>query len=255
MWKGVLRVGKLSVPATLHAAVEDAAVHFHLLHDEDGARVRQRLVNPVTGETRSDGEVHKGFEISPGSFVMLTEHELASVSPEPSRDIRLHSFVPRKAIGPAWYDRPYYLLPDGQEEGYFALARALENREEAGIAHWVMRKKAYHGAVMPHGAHLVVVTLRTIDEVLKAPKVEPMHRAADSRELTMAEQLVAALGGDFVPEEFEDEHRARVRALIEAKARGKKPKMPRAPRRAPQKSLSAALEASLAHVNQERKSA
>ncbi len=255
MWKGVLRIGKLSVPTTLHAAVEDAAVHFHLLHDEDGARVRQRLVNPVTGETRSDGEVHRGFETSPGSFVMLTEEELTSLSPEPSRDIRVHSFVPISAIGPAWYDRPYYLLPDGQEEHYFALATALQNRREAGIAHWVMRKKQYHGAVIPHGAHLVAVTLRMLDEVLKAPKVEPLQRAADSRELTMAEQLVAALSGDFVPDQFEDEHRARVRALIEAKARGKKPRLPRAPRRAPQKSLSAALEASLAHVNKERKSA
>lgn len=255
MWKGVLRVGKLSVPTTLHAAVEDAAVHFHLLHDEDATRVRQRLVNPVTGETRSDGEVHKGFEISAGSFVMLDEGELASLSLEPSRDIRLHSFVPRSAIGPAWYDRPYYLLPDGQEEGYFALATALSNREEAGIAHWVMRKKQYHGAVVSQGGHLVVVTLRTIDEVLKAPKVEPMHRAADAREIAMAEQLVEALSGDFAPEDFADEHRARVRALIEAKARGEKPKTPRAPRRAPQKSLSGALEASLAHVNKEKKSA
>jgi DNA end-binding protein Ku len=255
MWKGVLRVGKLSVPTTLHAAVEDVAAHFHLLHDDDGARVRQRLVNPVTGETRSDGEVHKGFEISPGSFVMLGDDELASLLPEPSRDIRLHSFVPRSAIGPAWYDRPYYLLPDGQEEGYFALAKALENRGEAGIAHWVMRKKQYHGAVMPRGAHLMVVTLRTIEQVLKAPKVEPMHRAADAREISMAEQLVDALTRDFVPEEFEDAHRWRVRALIDAKARGKKPKVPRAPRRAQHKSLSAALEASLARVNKERKSA
>jgi DNA end-binding protein Ku len=255
MWKGVLRVGKLSLPTTLHAAVEDAAVHFHLLHDEDGVRVRQRLVNPVTGERRSDGEVHKGFEIASGSFVMFTEEELASLEPEPSRDIRFHSFVPRSAIGPAWYDRPYYLLPDGQEEGYFALAKILASRGEAGIAHWVMRKKQYHGAVVPHGDHLVVVTLRTIDEVLKAPKVEPIHRAADARELAMAEQLVTALSGDFAPEEFEDQHRSRVRALVEAKARGKKPKTPRVPGRAPQKSLSAALEASLAHVNKERKSA
>lgn len=255
MWKGVLRVGKLSVPTTLHAAVEDVAVHFHLLHDEDGIRVRQRLVNPVTGETRSDGEVHKGFEIAPGSFVVLTEDELRSLAPEPSREIRFHSFVPRSAVGPAWYDRPYYLLPDGQEESYLALKTALEKRREVGVAHWVMRKIQYRGAVLPHGEHLVIVTLRTIDEVVKPPKVEPMQRAAEARELSMAEQLVQALSGDFAPEDYEDEHRDRVRALVEAKARGRTPKKARAPRRPPARSLSAALEASIARVNKERKSA
>ncbi|HVW26046.1 MAG TPA: Ku protein [Polyangiaceae bacterium] len=255
MWKGVLRVGKLSVPTTLHAAVEDVAVHFHLLHDEDGIRVRQRLVNPVTGETRSGGEVHKGFEIAPGSFVLLTEDELRSLEPEPSREIRFHGFVPRSAIGPAWYDRPYYLLPDGQEESYAALKTALEKRGEVGVAHWVMRKIRYHGAVLPHGEHLVIVTLRTIDEVVKPPKVEPTQRAAEARELSMAEQLVQALSGDFLPEDYEDEHRDRVRALVEAKARGRTPKKAIAPRRAPERSLSAALEASIARVNKERKSA
>jgi DNA end-binding protein Ku len=255
MWKGVLRVGKLSVPTTLHAAVEDVAVHFHLLHDEDEVRVRQRLVNPATNEARSDGEVHKGYELKPGTFVLLTDDELAKLEPEASRDIQLHSFVPRGAVGPAWYDRPYYLAPDGEAESYFALVKALRDGERVGIAHWVMRKKQYHGAVTAHGDHLVVVTLRTIDEVLKAPKVEPMSRAADARELKMAEQLVEALSGEFDPAEYSDGHRERVRALIEAKSHGKKPKAVKAPRRPPQKSLSDALAASLKNVNKERKSA
>jgi DNA end-binding protein Ku len=255
MWKGVLRLGKLSVPTTLHAAVEDVAVHFHLLHQKDDARVRQRLVNPATNEARSDGEVHKGYEVKPGTFVMLDEKELAALEPDPSRDILLHSFVPPSAIGPAWFDRPYYLAPDGVAEPYFALVSALQNRDQVGIAHWTMRKKQYHGAVTAHGDHLVLVTLRTLDEVLKAPKVEPMQRAADARELTMAEQLVSALSGEFDPTEYTDQHRERVRALIEAKAHGKKPKPAKVARRAPQKSLSAALEASVKHVNKERKSA
>ena len=255
MWKGVLRIAKLSVPVTVHAAVEDAAVHFHLLHEADGARVHQRMVNPVTGEARSDGEVHRGFEVSPGTFVLLTDEELGSLEPEASRDVVLHSCVPRAAIEPAWYDRPYYLAPDGNSESYHALREALAAKDAVGIAHWVMRKRQYHGAIVPHGDQLLAVTLRTLDEVLKAPKVEPMQRAACGRELAMAEQLVEALAGDFVPDEYEDEHRARVRALIEAKAHGRKPAKAKAPRRVPQRSLGDALEASLVRVNKERKSA
>ncbi len=255
MWKGVLRLGKLSVATTLHAAVEDRAVHFHLLHDDDQVRVRQRLVNPATGETQSDGDVHRGYEVERGTYVLFTDAELSSLEPEASRDIRLHSFVPQKALGAVWYERPYYLAPDGQADAYFALAEALKNRGLAGIAHWVMRKKQYHGAVLPHGDHLAMVTLRPLDEVLKPPKVEPLHRAADARELSMAEQLVSALSGKFDPTEFSDEHRARVSALIEAKARGKKPKAAKPSRRPAPKSLSAALAASLKTIHKEQKSA
>jgi len=118
-----------------------------------------------------------------------------------------------------------------------------------------MRKREYHGAVMPHDGHLALVTLRTVDEVLHAPKVEPMHRAADARELSMAEHLVSALEGDFNPEEFSDTHRQRVLDFIHAKAHGKKPKLAKAPRHRPTKSLSSALAASLEHVQKERKSA
>jgi DNA end-binding protein Ku len=255
MWKGVLRIGELRVPATLHAAVEDVAVHFHLLHDEDKVRVRQRMVNSVTGKERADGDIHKGYEVEPGAFVFLSEKELASLEPEASRDIEVHSFVPRAAIDNAWYDRPYYLAPAEKADAYFALAKALRDSSRAGVAHWVMRKRSYHGAVIVHDEHLVIVTLKTNDEVLRAPKVEPARRAADARELSMAEHLVSALSGHFDATDFKDEHRARVRALIEAKAHGKKLKPVKAPARRATKSLSSALEASLKHVEKERKSA
>jgi DNA end-binding protein Ku len=226
-----------------------------MLHAEDEVRVRQRMVNPVSGETRQGGEIHKGYEIEPGTFVLLDEDELAAMEPEASRDIEVQSFVPRAAVEAAWYERPYFLAPAAKPEAYFALAGALEHQGRIGLARWVMRKRRYYGAVMPHGGHLALVTLRTVDQVLRAPKVEPMHRAADARELAMAEHLVSALAGKFEPEEFSDTHRQRVLDFIHAKAHGKKPKLAKAPRHRPTKSLSAALAASLEHVQKERKSA
>jgi DNA end-binding protein Ku len=255
IWKGVLRIGKLSVPTTLHAAIEDAGVHFHMLHATDEVRVRERMVNPATGETREDGQIRKGYEIEPGAFVLLDEDELAGLVPEASRDIEIHSCVPKGAIGAAWYERPYFLAPAANREAYFALAAALEHEERIGVARWVMRKRRYNGAVMAHDGHLALVTLRSQGEVLRAPRVEPMHRAADARELAMAEHLVSALAGKFDPSEFSDTHRERVLDFIHAKARGKKPKLAKAPRHRPMKSLTAALAASLEHVQKERKSA
>ena len=105
MWKGVLRVGEQSVPVKLYAAVEDADVHFNLLHDTDGAHVEQRLVHPETGEAVPTDQVHKGFELERGTFVMLEPEEIAGLAPPAARDVELSAFVPDSAIAPAWFER------------------------------------------------------------------------------------------------------------------------------------------------------
>ena len=69
----------------------------------------------------------------------------------------------------------------------------------------------------------------------------------------MAEQLVNALSGDFNAEEFRDDYRDRVMELIEAKARGAKPKVRKfKPRVVEDDSLDKALAASLAATGKRR---
>ncbi|MEY2935592.1 MAG: hypothetical protein RL033_6341 [Pseudomonadota bacterium] len=245
MWNGTLAIGKLAIDVKLYAAIEDVAVHFHLLHERDQERLEQHMVNPNTGEVRDKGEIHKGFEVKPGTFVLLEEKELAQLDPPPSKSIELESFVPESAIEPVWYERPYHLGPAGKSSEYFALARVLAERKRVGIARWVMRKRTYVGALRARGEHLCLSTLHDAAEVLSAPKLAAAQRAADARELAMAEQLVEALAGELDPEEIKDEHRQRVRELIAAKAKGKTVKLPpRERKRAPQP-LGTALEQSL----------
>jgi DNA end-binding protein Ku len=245
MWNGTLKVGKTRIGVKLYAAIEDSAVHFHLLHARDHERVKQRMVNPASGEARETDQIQHGFEVERGTFVVLKDEELAELEPEPSRDIVVTSFVPASVIEPAWYERPYFLGPAGKSPDYFALARALAEQERVGLAHWVMRKREYHGALRAHGEHLMLSSLHARDEVLQPPKVTPLARAADARELRMAEQLIDALVGEFDPSEFHDEHRERVCELIAAKAKGKRLKPPPRERRRPARDLGTALEQSL----------
>ena len=251
MWIGNLKLGKASIGVKLYAAVEDAAVHFHLLHDRDHERLKQHMVNPETGEVRERGDIHRGLEVERGKFVLMTKQELDSLQPEPSRDIVIERFVPIEAIEPAWYERPYYLRPSGKGQDYFALARVLAEEQLAGLAHWVMRKRAYHGVLRAHGEHLLLSTLHSREQVLAAPKVRPegrQGRASDERELAMAEQLVQALAGEFDPTQFRDEHRERVLALIAAKAKGKRLELPPKKRAPRARDLASALEQSLKRV-------
>src|SRR4051794_26722455 len=111
MWKGVIRCGRQQLAVKLHAAVEDADVHFHLLHARDGVRVQQRIVNPESGQAVDKTEVRKGFPLGHGSFVLLAPDEIKALAPEASRDIELETFVPDTSIPAAWFERPYHLSP------------------------------------------------------------------------------------------------------------------------------------------------
>jgi DNA end-binding protein Ku len=248
MYNGTLKLGRLGIGVKLYAAAEDRAVHFHLLHDRDEERVKQHMLNPATGEVREPDDIVRGLEVESGKFVLVTDAELAALEPPPSRFIEVERFLPETAIEPVWYERPYYLGPSGKSQDYFALARVLAEEKRVGLARWVMRKRVYHGALRAHGDYLTLSSLHSREEVVQPPKVSPLSRAADARELTMAQQLVEALYGEFDPAEFEDEHRERVLELIAAKAKGKKVALPPRERKRPARELSAALEQSLKQV-------
>lgn len=253
MMNGTLKLGKLGMDVKLYAGVEDQALHFHLLHDRDEQRLKQHMVNPVTGEVREGDEIHKAFEIESGTFVLITDAELARLAPPPSRDIEVESFLPETAIEPVWYERAYYLGPAGKSQEYFALARLLSEKKRIGLARWVMRKRLYHGALRAHGDYLTLSTLHSREEVVEPPQVAPASRAADARELAMAEQLVEALAGEFDPTEFKDEHRERVLELIAAKAKGKSIQAPPRERKRPARELGVALEQSLKQIQKQQK--
>ena len=221
IWKGVIRFGEFRLPVRLHSAVVDRTVHFHLLHDADQVRVRQRLVDPQSGQTWNYQDSQRGYELERGRFVMLHDEELAEIEPKPSRDITVACFVPRHVIGHAWYDRPYYLGPDGQPKAYVVLAEALDQQQCEGLARWTFRRKEYVGALTSHDGALMLITLRYEGEVLSASALEPPEgRAIQSKERDMARQLMHTLDDDFRPEEFRDDYRHRVLEMIEAKRRG-----------------------------------
>jgi DNA end-binding protein Ku len=255
IWNGCLRVGACRIPVKLYAAAQDDAVHFHLLHDRDYVRVVQRMVHPLSGQALDAKEIHKGYEIKPGTYVLLTQAELAALDPPASREIDVLAFVPGSAIQPVWYERPYYLGTGSKSLAYFALARVLKQRGSVGVARWVMRKRRFYGAIRAIDGHLALVSLRTVEEVAVAPKLKPSTRTVDPRELALAEQLVDALAGEFDPSAFQDEHRRRVLDLITAKASGKLPKPPPRTRQRAARPLGVALAKSLEQLRKERRSA
>ena len=253
IWKGIVRFEDVRVPVKLYSAVEDRSIHFRLLHRKDQVPVRQAMVNPDTGEVVPRERVRKAFVTGEGDMVMLEDEELESIEPDPSREIRVSTFLPDRAIDHRWYVRPYWLGPDGAVERYAAFVRAMAGSGREGLAHWVMRKKEYAGALRVVGDYPVLITLRRAEQVVPVEALRaPEGPALDRRELDMARRLMDMLAADFDPAEYRDDYRARVMEMIEKKASGGRVKKRKAPERRPTDDLAAALEASL---KQERKRA
>lgn len=253
IWKGKLKLGSTTIPVDLYSAVVDKTVHFHILEQRTKSRVKQHMVNPITNEEIASDEIQKGYQVEPGLFVILNKEELEKLEPKPSRDIEITRFVSPAQVSSQWYDRPYYLGPDGDEKTYFAFVDALARQEKEGIARWVMRGREYIGALRSQDGYLMLVTLRHAEEVVPAADLpEPAGRALDKKEIAMARQLVELLEGEFDPAEFSDEYRERVEEFIEKKAKGKKPRLHAVQTRRPSSSLDKSLSRSIAALKKHK---
>jgi DNA end-binding protein Ku len=253
IWKGHLQLGKQQVGVKLYSAVEDRSVHFHMLHDKDHAPVEQHIVRKDTGKDVDKDEIRKAFAVTRDTAVILQPEDLDKLVPPESRDIDICRFVAPSILGDQWYERPYYLGPDGDEDSYFALAEALERKKVIGIARWVMRKKRYLGALSALNGYLTMATLRRAEQVLTFSGVEPAKAVApQASELKLAQQLVSTIEADFDPSLWQNEYRQRLYKLIEARARGEKLEPHRRKKKAPQANLAESLRASIAAAQEKR---
>jgi len=247
IWKGNIKIDRFQFPAKIYAAVEDRDIHFHLLHDQDHVRVQQRMVNSETKKPVPREKTQKGLEVEPGVFVIINESDLKKLEPEASRDIEIRQFVPTKAVNHQWYERPYWIGPDGDEvASYFEFVEALAHEDVEAIAAWTMRKRRYVGVIRADQGYLSLITLHHVEEIIPANELDsPTGRPLEKKELELAKQLVKALEAEFDHDKFRDEYRKRVEELIEAKRKGKKIPKHKVQRKPKQKSLAESLEASL----------
>jgi DNA end-binding protein Ku len=248
IWNGTITFGLTSVPIKVHSAIEDHAIHFHQVHAQDGARIKQVRICSKDGKQVPYKQVAKGYEVKKGEYVMLEQEEIDAASGERSHLIALDEFVRAAEIDPVFYERTYHLgAGDGGEDAYRLLHDALVKAERVGIGRWTFHNREYLVAIRPRGDVLALDTMRFAGELVDADSLDipAPSRTPSKREIEMAGTLVESLHEDFTPESFQDDYRRRVMELIEAKARGEEPELPEAEEEAGGMDLAAALEASL----------
>lgn len=248
--------GLVTVPVRLYpTASVSGGLSFHMLHAKDRSRLKQQYVCVKEGTAVPRSEIVKGFEVSKGRFVVLTDEELRALDAQASRGIEIAEFVPEDSLPPVYIERHYYLGPDsGGAKAYALLAGAMADEKLLAIARYAARGKDYLVALRAWDGRLIMHQLFHRDEV-RAPAALPGPRThARPAEVELAKRLIESIARDrFDPFLYEDEVRKRVRKLIARKAKGSAIEAPEeaAPRKAEVIDLMSALKASLAS-NKER---
>ena len=231
IWRGTISFGLVTIPVSLLPAEEPRELTFHMLDDRDLAPIHNRRVNETSGAEVPWEHVAKGFEVSPGSYVLVTDDDLRQANVEATQTIDVIAAVCADEIHPQLFATPYYLEPDKAGRKPYALLReALKVARRVALAKIVIRTRQHLAALVPEGDQLVLELLRYPYELREAPELGlPAGEAADSKtagvtaaELDLARQLVLTISKPFDPAapEYRDTYRDDLTALIERKAAG-----------------------------------
>jgi DNA end-binding protein Ku len=227
IWKGAVSFGLVSVPVKVYAATESKDISFRQVHAKDGGRIKYQRICSIDGEEVAYADIAKGYETEDGEMVILDDSDLAELPASSSREISVEKFVPTEQIDPMLFEKSYYLEPEKSGAKPYALLRqALEEADRMALVTVSLRNRMSLAVLRVRDDVIVLQTMMWPDEVRKADFASVDTAEAKPAEVKMAKMLVETLAGDFEPDEYEDDYREAVEALVKAKIEGGEVKAP-----------------------------
>ena len=231
LWSGNLRLSHVLIPVRLVPAVStEDAISFRQIHEPSGKPIKY-VKGVRDGDIFTevpDEEIVKGYEYSKGDHVLIQPSEIDELKLEAKHTIDMARFVDEAEIDSRHYEKPYYLLPDGDEadEGYTVIRDALKQTGKVAIGQLVMHGREHLVGIKALGKGLALYILRYADE-LRDPKsyFEGITTEPDLKAVKLAAELIQRESGRFEPEKMPDQYAAAVREMIQAKVEDRAPEV------------------------------
>jgi DNA end-binding protein Ku len=227
-WKGYLKLSLVSCPiAIFPASSSSERVSFRQINKKTGHRLKQQLVDSVTGEVVGSGDKGRGYQIGKDEYLPV-EDELDSLRLESTKIIDLGKFVPRSEIDERYFDSPYYLTPENKvgQEAFAVIREAMKRKNMVGLGKVVISRRERIVMLELFDKGLMAITLRYGYEVRDAlPYFEdiPSMKLPDEM-IELAEHILETKAGHFDPSEFEDRYENAVVEMLKQKQAGIPPK-------------------------------
>ena len=173
VWSGNLRLSLVLVPVRLYPATSsEGSIAFRMIHEPSGEPIRyQKGIETERGfEEVDEDEIVKGYEHTKGHHVLIKPEELDELKLEAKHTIDMVRFVDVDELDSRYFEKPYYLLPDGDEadEGYAVLCAAFAKTKKMAIGQLIMHGREHLVGITAHKTGLMLVILRYADELRKA---------------------------------------------------------------------------------------
>ncbi len=220
-FKSAIAFGLVYIPVDLYSCVKSKDIGFNMLYKKTGERIHYKKTCQGCPALINNEDIIKGYQYEKGKYVTLSQAELEKIKTEKEKSITIDCFVNLKEIDPIYFEKSYYLVPQGAEKAFALLLKALESQKKVGIAKTVLGEKENVVALRSENGNLLLSTLHFYDEIQECP-AKNIDIKIDKTELDLAQKIIENMSKKFVPSAYKDEYRERLMSAIETKINGKK---------------------------------
>lgn len=218
--KAAISFGLVYIPVALFTATQENRISFNQLHKDSHARIRYKKVREDTGSEVSSDEIVKGYQYAKDQYVVLTDEELEKMKTPKDRAITIQQFVPKGSIDPIFFEKSYYVVPEGSDKAYNLLLTSMQKKEVIAVAQTVLGTKETMLVLSTNSEGIVIETLFYLNEIKAMPK-SIMHTEVTEAEVNMAAMLIDAMIGEYRPELYKDQYESRLLEAITNKIEGR----------------------------------
>jgi DNA end-binding protein Ku len=221
-----INLGMFGFPVKVYLSNDDPAegIGFRQVHGACKHAIHQVKRCAHCNADVAYGDLVKGYEVSPDTFVTFTEEEIKALKPESAGTLKIDGYVAAGEIDPAYFDgKSWFLAPDGKDFTTF------ETFRDALAGRWAIGK-----VVMYQKEH--VVAIRTVDRLLQlhwmrthaefrspsdVPGYAKVKETASPEYVAMMSQLIDAQRVDLSDVVLEnDAYVQALKALIDSRVAG-----------------------------------
>src|SRR3954454_10097269 len=227
MWKGANQFGLVTIPVKLYLATEsDYTIRLKITQEKALSRIQMKTWCPVEDKPISRADTVKGYEYSPGEYVVITDEDLEKVPLKTVRAIEIEQFTKvddEEAANTRFVKQAYYIEPDKiGRKPFYLLRSVLEEEGLTAICKVVIKDREALAALDPFSDTMLLTTLHWPDEIRSTKELDLPDEDYDFKpaEMTMARQLVSAMTAEFDASAYKDEYRDALMQVIESKVEG-----------------------------------
>ena len=231
VWSGNLRLSLVLVAVRLYPATSaEGVITFRMIHEPSGKPIKylKGIETDQGFEEVAEEEIIKGYEHAKGHHVLIEPRELDDLKLEAKHTIDMARFVDLDQIDTRYFEKPYYLLPDGDQadEGYTVLRDALARTRKAAVGQLIMHGREHLVGITAHGNGLMLVILRYPHELRDAESYfQRIDGKVDTQAVKLAVDLIEQNSGRFEPEKMPNEYARAVHELVQAKIEQRAPEV------------------------------